>query len=194
MKTLLLCLLFVNSTWATPDVDWYEGSIVLANETVLTGMIAVDEHHHFVLYKHENGRADFYPAFLVREAFYYDLNEDLNRHFRALASRSGNFVTIKLYEVVVGGLIKVMRLAKNQPCVTKVPDRDNYEYLVQHESALLPLRELRGSLFTKLSETIPSLREFVKRERLSLYSYVVIYTIVQYVNRSRRAETLLSLN
>ena len=194
MKTLLLCLLFVNSTLATPGVDWYEGVIVLADETVLTGMLAVDTRHHFVLYKKAEGGADFYPASRVRETFYYDFDADLNRHFQAFSLRSDNVITTRLYEVVVGGSIRVLRLAKDQPSVTTVPDRDNYEYIVQYGSDLIPLRKIRGSFFKQLSENLPSLRTFIKEEHLSLYEDADLIAIVQYVNRSWGAESVLSVN
>lgn len=190
MKLISICLLFVNFSALASELQWYEGSVVLQGDRVLTGKFSIDIRHHLLLYLNNDNTTDVYPAHKIQRALYHDPQSNINRKYISIKT-SGVMHEWRLFEVVTGGHFQIVRLAKFYESYSENPERDNYSYFVYQGRDLYMLTEFRQKVFPLLRSALPELMDFVRAENLNVNSLSDAVRMVRYYNMKQEERALL---
>ena len=162
IRLTFLLLLFVNFQSISAKLPvWYNGVIVLSNEVVLCGQVAVHANHDIVLYK-SGEKVDVYPAHRVLNIFFYDQRAAINRKFISVAQYRQNIEEYKLYEVVLRGELTVLRKEK----MYARSQHNDFAYYIKYKDKILPLKQFRNKIFPSMRSN-NDLSLFMKREHLN---------------------------
>lgn len=177
MKIILLSFFLVNIfDLYSQDIDWRQGSLVLntSDKRVIAGNLAIDPSKAVILVQSLPG-ADVYPLEKISRVYYYDVKANINRRYLVLP-----LVRPQLYEVVVDGTIKVLRIQKQFS--KGVHHRDDFHYYVWFNNNLVQLRQFRDKIYPELRQQM--LYEATLKDRIRTDGDVV--RLVKHLNEVNR--------
>lgn len=150
----------------TPTLVWSQGSVVLANQQVLTGEIVVQPGYDLVLFRNENG-LKVYPAHLLSAASIYDAELNINKHYVSQVSIIKEIKIHSLYEVWIQGEIKVLRKQKAS-WLSPSAEAFGYNYFILTDHGMINIDEFKEKIYPQMLEMCKTqLLAYRKQERLN---------------------------
>ena len=167
MKKIFYCLLLINfQSLSAQDLEWFEGSLVLANGQVSVGKIAMEAAHDLIVFQGEQRMV--YPAHQINSIHFYDEKADINRRYISLKNDGdGIRPRYQLYELVLSGKATVLRKIKASPFAIR-SDAHDFNYFVQYDQEVVPLRQFQKKILPKLlSVSDYRLENYISQHRLT---------------------------
>jgi hypothetical protein len=179
MKTLTYCCVFI-STLMYAQPHWHEGVVVLNDETVIPGVLALD--HELLLMKEAN-KISVLPPFKVSLVRYYDEESNINRHYRSMPF--GDMALLRFYEVVVYGNISVLRVPQAGVLVgNTTDDPKTFEYFTLSDGELKSFKKFRSEVYPGLEQSHPfQLNEFIHQHHLNPNAVADVIRIIRFCNQ-----------
>jgi hypothetical protein len=178
-----------SSVQAFDSPEWYRGSIVLSNEEVITGEVAIHAKQDVVLFRNE-GMLTVYPAHKIQKVFFYDQRADINRKFVSLVSDGYGYHQFKIYEIVLYGEVTVLRKEK------KFSDWDSpkdFNYFILQNQKIVPIKYFKRKIFPSLiAKDQFAVVSFVNDEKLNPNSLADIIQIIAYYNKAEATQNSLA--
>jgi hypothetical protein len=169
--------------------EFYNGSIVLSNEEVITGEVAIHVKHDVVLFRGE-GLVTVYPAHKIQKVFFYDKQADINRKFISVVSPGHGYRQAKIYEIVLYGEVMVVRKERN---FSDWDSPKDFNYFILADQKILPIKHFSKKVFPSLiakdQSVVTSLRN---DEKLNPNSLADIIQIIAHYNKSVLAQNSLA--
>ena len=179
---IFLVMFTVGKQVVASTPEWNVGTIVLHNNEIRVGQIAVESKHSIVLFKN-NDQVEVLPAHRFKSIQYYDVKANVNRKFISLPKENVYREQSQLFEVVLNGKVAVLRKLKSIAGKT-VSDVDDFEYYFYANHHLIALRKFRALLYPSLlHEKGNELRHYIKLERLNPNVSADALLIVDHYNR-----------
>ncbi|WP_160143519.1 hypothetical protein [Chryseolinea soli] len=190
MKKLFFVLLVLTTPLAARDLEWHDGSVVLASRNVLTGKIAMEPGFDLVLLRTADSCLVL-PAHKILSLYFYDADENINRKFVSLKENENPRAPQHFYEVVLYGKVNVVRRLPFIKSRSKGADAHDYVYFVQQENALTKLDRFNKDIYPSLLSSSGSLlADFVSANRLDPTDAAQAIRIIEYYNHTQVAGTL----
>ncbi|AYB29701.1 hypothetical protein D4L85_03495 [Chryseolinea soli] len=175
---------------AARDLEWHDGSVVLASRNVLTGKIAMEPGFDLVLLRTADSCLVL-PAHKILSLYFYDADENINRKFVSLKENENPRAPQHFYEVVLYGKVNVVRRLPFIKSRSKGADAHDYVYFVQQENALTKLDRFNKDIYPSLLSSSGSLlADFVSANRLDPTDAAQAIRIIEYYNHTQVAGTL----
>ena len=173
-------------TWSKHVVanttEWTIGTVVLNNDQVVNAEISIAAKHDLVLIKHDD-RVDVLAAHRIKAIYYYDKNQDLNRKFISVATNNFHHQQWRLYEVVLGGDIAVVRKMKTIASKAE-SDKDDFDYFIYSHNEMVSLKRFRTLIYPELVASQGELlTAYVKANRLNPNNGANAIAIVERFNK-----------
>jgi hypothetical protein len=180
-KVIFALLLVISFQLCAKPITWFDGVIVLNDNSVISGKLAVKFYFDLVLFKGDS-TASFFPAGKINSVMFYDHESGINRKFISLhLDERSNYP--KLYEVVVDGNAKLIRRLNYNYRNQKDEARD-YRYFVYFAGEINSVRKFRHAIWPKLvNHSTYDLQVYVNNRSLDLYQLPDIVQVLQYYNR-----------
>jgi hypothetical protein len=183
MKTILFFLALSAIEVDAQRLQWHEGSVVLSDETVLTGSISIEPHHDLILFR-ASGNPTVYPAHKLKSVYFYDKETNINRRFISQESKVGAATSNKLFEVVTSGEVSILRRMKNVTYTRELSESRDYNYYCKYDGQIVPLRKFTKKIYPSLmSKEHNKLQGFMKENRLQSVMDGHAIQIIEYYNR-----------
>jgi len=190
VKKLFFVLLVLTTPLAARDLEWHDGSVVLASRNVLTGKIAMEPGFDLVLLRTADSCLVL-PAHKILSLYFYDADENINRKFVSLKENENPRAPQHFYEVVLYGKVNVVRRLPFIKSRSKGADAHDYVYFVQQENALTKLDRFNKDIYPSLLSSSGSLlADFVSANRLDPTDAAQAIRIIEYYNHTQVAGTL----
>jgi len=178
-------------SYADQPLNWYQGSLVLRDNTVLTGDISMESQHDLVLFR-TDGKVNVYPAYKIAAVYYYDPLANVNRRFLTLKTENDQWHPIHLYEVVLKGEISVIRKLKAL-AVESYCSAYDYDYFLVTNGGVIKLERFRKIVYPEiLKEAGVSLSVYVRENKLDPNESAAAIQIVDHYNHMRKSETIMA--
>ncbi len=178
---------------ASKPVEWFDGSVVLHNQEVLTGKISIQAPFDVIVFRTASTRM-VYPAHKIHSIFFYDADANINRRFVSIKDNSAFKTAYYLYEVVVAGEVSVLR-RKIYTQSEVNDDATAYVYYTENTGDLTSLKKFRKEVYKNLLLTSGQrLSYFVQRNRLNPNDAAHAVMIVQEYNRLINIDLALATN
>lgn len=194
MKKIFFCLLSFNiQILLAQPLEWFEGSLVLANNAVLVGEISLQSSHDLVVLQHGGSRM-VYPAHQIKSVYFYDKPANINRRYISLKKEDDIRRSYQLYEIVVSGKVSVLRRKKAGAFSNHTADLD-YCYFTRHEDGLVPLAKFNRKVFPGLrARSDKRLESFISIHKLSGNCAANAIRIIEFYNELVVEEETLARN
>lgn len=187
--TLIIGFTICKQSFSTPDIRWFQGSIVTSNtREVLTGEIAIEEKFDLILFK-QQGQVQVLNAHRLESVFFYDSLLQMNRTFISIKQDSSTVVNLGLYEVVVKGEVRVIRHLRDyaSPSTSLV---ENYVYYILNREQLVLLQYFNERVYADLViRGGEQLKQFEKINRLNPYHAADAVKLIIEFNKIMRDES-----
>jgi hypothetical protein len=164
--------MFYSVGFAAEKPVWFQGSIVLSDDSVLLGEVSVQSRFDAILFKTDS-TFRFLHAHQVKEVYYFDHVEKINRKFLTVNDEA---IPV-LFEIVVDGAVKVVRKLHQENDI-----KMHYRYYTLSNRELLPINKFRARLFPRLAAAMPQLEQVVKKERWNVNVMRDDIIIIQFYN------------
>lgn len=149
---------------STPE--WNVGTVVLHNNEIRVGQIAIEPKYSIVLFKHGD-QVEVLPGHRFKSIQYYDVKANINRKFISLRKEDRYSEQSQLFEVVLNGKVAVLRKLKSI-AGKAVSDADDFEYFFYANRELIALQKFRVLLYPMLlEETGDELKYYIKSKKLN---------------------------
>lgn len=152
----------------------YEGTIVLETNEIVTGLFYFEEKMN-LLYKRKQTGLEIFPIYKVKALYFYDARENINRRYIKLANdKSRSNLPNQLYEVVLGGELKVLRKRKaydfpvkvESPGLNKAEENAyNYHYFIQFNEDLLEICDFSKKVLPHMRSQHPRELDLLLKEQ-----------------------------
>ena len=186
---LALILVFIGFTQA--QNDWVSGSVVLKTNKVLVGEILKKPIHDLILLKNSAG-IHALPAHQVSYYRFYDRDADINRQFLSIKSHDF-FGSIKFFEIVIQGNIKVLRRYHKKTPENEVNEAYDFDYFTLYDNTLVPLSQFKKKVYPKLMEKYPiEMSTFISKSQSHLTSTESTFCIIKHFNSTDGKSNLLA--
>jgi len=189
VKKLFLLLWVLATSLAARDLEWHDGSVVLASREVLTGKITMASGFDLVLLKTKDSCLVL-PAHKVLSFYFYDADENINRKFVSLKENKEARAPRHFYEVVLYGKINVVRRPRFTSSRCTESDAQDYVYFVQRENELMKLGQFKKEMYPSLVSSAEMLSEFVSENKLDPADAAQAIRIIEYYNHTQVAGAL----
>jgi len=183
VKKIFFCLLLLNfQNLSAQALEWYQGCLVLANNEVLLGEIAIKPEHDLVIFQHGESRM-VYPAHRIKSMYFHDASSDINRRYISLVTLRANGPPVyHLFEIVIKGEVTVVRRHK-ESLFSIHADALDFNYHILYKDELTPLRNFNKKIFPQLvSLSDKRLEEFILTNRLTAHHAVNTIRIIDFYN------------
>ena len=188
MKNIFFCLLFINfQILNAQSLVWFEGSVVLSTCEVLVGRISIKDEHDLILFEQGEIRT-VYPAHKIRSLYFYDREDNINRRYLSLEEHYGVRSSYVLYELVITGMVDVLRRKKMTAFSEHASELD-FNYFVRYNDELTELRKFKKKVFPQLrSGPDKRLESFITVNMLRTDLPTGAIRIIEYYNSIVRVE------
>jgi hypothetical protein len=192
-KLVLIFFLFVSSQETfSAAINWYDGSLVLRNDKVLTGKISVNQDHDLVLFK-SGDQFLVLPASKIQTLHFYDAHANINRKFTSIQQKVNTFTAYNLYEIVLVGKVSVLRRLSSS--LADPDDQQNsYHYFVGLGNERVALHQFRSKIYPYLQKTCISLKKYVREQHWDPNNRAHAILIIDYYNDEVRSKTALAMH
>jgi hypothetical protein len=171
--------------------QWSEGSVVLANDSVIVGELEVRSLDDVVLFRN-GSKVDVYPSHKVRSVLFFDASDNIVHRFVSIQTSSVAFSRYLFYEVVVNGEVSVLRRRNFRLKSSEIEDHaTGYHYLIRFKNEFTSLHNFGAKVYPKLKRI--SINEFalsVKKNKLNPHKQANAIRIIQLYNEQASAEHL----
>jgi len=192
MKSLYLAaiiIFFVGFTQA--QHNWFSGSVVLKNNTVLVGEISKKPIHDLILVKDQSGTHAL-PAHQVSYYRFYDSDSNINRQFLSVHV-ADFFNTSKFFEIVIPGNVKILRRFHKKTPFDELNEAYDFDFFVFLNNTLTPLNKFKNEVYPKLLEKHPlEISTFVDVNQLRITTIKSAFSIIKYYNEIDKKSDLLA--
>lgn len=191
MTRYLFLLLITVSTnlLASPSPIWYDGVVVLNDQQILTGQVAIHNRQNLILFK-VGEKVTVYPAHKIQNVFYYDQNADINRKFVSIANHNRGFAEYQLFEIVLRGPVTVLRKGKLH---LNAEDHEDFNYFTLYRDEVLPIKQFRKKIYPHLSDCDPfKFSAYEAKERLNPNSTKDAISLIKFYNQLIRNSNSLA--
>jgi len=179
-KLLLYFLVSCCSLAQARELAWHAGVIVLRNEKIVSGEVALAGNHDLVLFR-KGDTVSVYPAHKIKSVFFYDTKQNINHRLVSVKEERLTHPVYHLYEIVLQGELSVWR---KQTSPVANSDKFDFDYFVRFDNQLLPLQQFRHKVYHELLETSrEALLTFVSRENLDAGQPAHAIRIIEFYNR-----------
>ncbi|HOX82650.1 MAG TPA: hypothetical protein PLJ60_16590 [Chryseolinea sp.] len=192
-RFVLFCLLFINSvSLLAGEIVWYEGSVVLKTNVVLTGEISIEPQYDLILHR-IHGKMEVYPAHKIQSIYFYDAKENINRKFISLKD-SRFFNHHQLLEIVLKGEVSIYR--RQKAWTGKSPsDADGFHYFVRYQDKLVDLQKFRNQVYPHLLKSTGGiLSAFMDERKLNPNSPSNAILIIDFYNHIKKEDHILAMH
>jgi hypothetical protein len=180
-KVIFALLLVISSQLCAKPITWFDGVIVLNDNSVIAGKLAVEFYYNVILFKSDSATTVF-PAGKIRSLMYYDKFSCINRKFISL-DFDNKLNYPKLYEVVLDGNAKLIRRL-NYNYRNQIDEARDYSYFIYFAGEINSVRKFRHAIWPKLvNHSTYDLKVYVNNQSLDLYQLPDIVQVLQYYNR-----------
>jgi hypothetical protein len=161
---LFLSLLVMLCAASGYGQQWNKGQVKLKNGKVMLGEISYEYGQDAIMLKVADGTMVI-PAFKLNEFSFREGKYNNERRFKPVHYSKGAAKVYEFYEVVIEG---AMSLLKQQQSVWYSGRQEVvvYDYYVLKDDELMPINEFRRHVYPSLKKASPSLKEFVKQNKL----------------------------
>jgi hypothetical protein len=143
---LIACLImFIGN--AQP-LTWVQGVVVLHDQSVISGRLCFQPGD--VILVKENNRSRVYPAHQLLQVRYYDKKENINRIFYSMPELALNKFSMRLYELVINGPLRVWRIPLTDSYKLTYRNPNDYLYFIEWQGTRIPLRKFRTHIYPDL--------------------------------------------
>src|SRR5688572_15188119 len=146
-----------------PIEKWFRGSVVLSDQQVMVGEIALYPTHHVIMLRTDDGIITL-PAKKISSFFFYDASANVNRKYVSRLNQESTFQQHQLYEVVLTGAITVLR--KQDVWSQGVHDANDFNYFVLYDNKLIELQKFKRIVYPDLIKQSEKLLLFVQENHL----------------------------
>ncbi len=186
---LAFILVFIGFTQA--QNDWVSGSVVLKTNIVLVGEISKKPIHDLILLKNSEG-IHALPAHQVSYYRFYDGEANINRQFLSIKLHDF-FGSIKFFEIVIQGNIKVLRRYHKKTTENEVNEAYDFDYFTFYDNTLVPLGQFQKKVYPKLMEKYPiDMSTFMSTNQSHLTSTESTFCIIKHFNSTDGKSNLLA--
>lgn len=183
MKTILFFLALTAIEVNAQRLRWHEGSVVLSDDTVLSGSISIEPRHDLILFR-TAGNPTVYPAHKLKSVYFYDREANLNRRFVSMESKEGVAISTRLFEVVISGEVWILRHQKSVLYSYQPSEARDYNYYCRYDGAFVPLHKFTKKIYPSLmSKEHSRLQGFMREKRLQSALDAHAIQIIEYYNR-----------
>jgi hypothetical protein len=180
---LIFFLVSFQETFSEP-LSWYDGSLVLKNDNVLTGRISVNQDYNLVLFKSGDQHLVL-PASKIQTLYFYDAKANINRRFTSIQQRVNTYTSYKLYEIVLNGEVSVLR--RLTPSLADRDEQHNsYHYFVRLGDEPVGLHRFRAKIYPYLQKTCISLKAHIREKHWNPNNHAHAVLIIDYYNHEVR--------
>ncbi|HEX5171809.1 MAG TPA: hypothetical protein VFW11_21670 [Cyclobacteriaceae bacterium] len=177
---LLLLVIPTINLFAGKPLTWYEGAVVLADQQVLTGQVAVHPRQNIIMFR-SGDQQTVYPAHKIQNVFYYDEQFNINRKFVSIANRDHGYAKYELYEIVLRGEVSVLRKERIH---LDLNDQLDFNYFVMYQDEVLPIKQFNKRVYPHLIDCDSfTFSRFIEREHLNPNSLRDAISMIKYYNR-----------
>jgi len=193
VKKLFFCLLLLNSQYLkSQSLNWYEGSVVLVSNKVLTGKISIEPIHDIILLQ-EGDLRTVYPAHKIQSLYFYDGTANINRRFISVKMEDERQAHCALFEIVLQG--EVMLLRRQKIKAFSLSDALDFTYHVKLKKELVPLSKFNRKIYPQLvSLNDTRLEDFVSKNRLGAINDVNSIRIIEFYNSLIRSDDVIAMH
>ncbi len=170
--------------------QWHEGSLVLKNNHVLQGKLAVQPAHDMILFRTKD-RMKVYTADKITAAYFYDEATNVNRKYISLDESEYSFSASYLYEVVLFGEVRLVRRLSNN---AGMDHAQAYRYFVLVGKELVSLKKFRTKVYPDLLSRSEGLFTFINKYDLNPNNSADIVRIIDYYNQESRMTSMLAVS
>ncbi|HEX5112858.1 MAG TPA: hypothetical protein VFV79_08430 [Saprospiraceae bacterium] len=179
-RFLFLLLVIPINLFASKPLTWYEGVVVLADQHVLTGQVAVHPRQNIIIFR-SGDQQTVYPAHKIQNVFYYDEQFNINRKFVSIANRDHGYAKYELYEIVLRGEVSVLRKERIH---LDLNDQLDFSYFVLYQDEVLPIKQFNKKVYPHLMDYDSfTFSRFIEREHLNPNSLRDAISMIKYYNR-----------
>lgn len=192
MKIIFCCLLIFNIAIANAAVDKsVEGSIVLSSGEVKVGKLVLHLDHDVILFS-EGDKRMVYAAHKIKAVYYYDEATNINRRLVSLKQHLGSRSMYRLFEVVLGGDVKVLRQQKYS-LISAIANPLDYNYYVYQNETLIRLEDFRKEVYPRLNaQSGFCLDKFATENRIKATYPIREIAIIEYYNKLQKPEPAIA--
>ena len=179
-KLLLYCFICLCSLAQAKELEWHAGVLVLRNEKIMSGEVALQGNHDLVLFR-KGDTVSVYPAHKIKSVFFYDTRQNVNHRFVSVKEERITHPVYRLYEIVLQGELGVWR---KQTSSVANSDKFDFDYFIRYNDHLLPLQQFRHKVYHELlKNSREALLTFVGRENLDPGQPAHAIRIIEFYNR-----------
>jgi hypothetical protein len=169
--------------------EWYSGSIVLSNQEVITGEVAIHAKQDVVLFRSQK-TVTVYPAHKIQKVFFYDKKADINRRFISLVSNGYGYHQSKIYEIVLYGEVTVVRKERN---FSNWDSPKDFNYFILADQKIVPIKYFKRKIFpSMIAKDQSAVASFMNDEKLNPNALADIIQIIAYYNKTEVAQNSLA--
>ena len=188
-KYLFLLMIFSSSVSGAPSPIWYDGVVVLRDQQILNGQVAIHKRENLILFRFED-KVTVYPAHKIQNVFYYDQNADINRKFVSIANLEHGYAEYQLFEIVLRGPVTVLRKERFH---LNHEDHEDFNYFTLYRDEVLPIKQFRRKVYPHLSDCDPfKFSAYEVKERLNPNSTKDAITLIKFYNQLVRNSNSLA--
>jgi hypothetical protein len=168
--------------------EWFKGSVLLANETVISGEITypADEEVLFLKIGDNEDAMMVIPAFRILSFSFYEKESSSKRTFVTFRNSIGSATVYQFYEVLTEGIISVLRKQQNLWYSFRT-EKTEFDYFVLINEEIIPMKRFRWHIYPALRKSSPELRDFAKRNRINIMNMPDVIRFVNYYNNAQPA-------
>lgn len=191
MKKIFFCLLLLNfQDLQSQSLKWYEGSVVLASNKVLTGKIAIEPVRDIILLQ-EGDLRTVYPAHKIQSLYFYDEVADINRRFISMKDQDIIRTRYEFFEIVLQGEVIVLRRQKTK--AFNLSDALDFTYHVKYKNEFVLLRKFTRKIYPQLVMLHDTrLEDFISENGLKANTDANSIRIIEFYNRLIRSDDAIA--
>jgi|SRR5579859_711267 len=161
------------------------GVVVLSDGQVFTGSIYYPQGFDMIFLRTDDGRIALSAA-KIQLFRYYDSSAQINRKFISIKKDESDS---RIYEVVAGGEVAVLRVLKRHAGAVHPDEIDSYDYFTYTKGMLEPIAHFRNKVFPKILEDQPiEIQAYVHREGLDPCEMKSALLIIAEFNRIKQGD------
>lgn len=176
----LLLMALCSNAFASPSPTWYDGVVVLSDQEILTGQVAIHKRQNLILFR-SGEKVTVYPAHKIQNVYYYDQHADINRKFVSIANHEHGYADYQLFEIVLRGPVTVLRKERLH---LNDEDHEDFNYFTLYREEVLPIKQFRKKVYPHLSDCDPfKFSAYEAKERLNPNSTKDVISLIKFYNQ-----------
>lgn len=197
MKTPLILLFFAASfiLRAQDLVGWKDGIVVLKTNQVLKGSLFFTGFETMLFQTDNSELVSVLRAHDLQQIRFYDSLTNVNRKFIIVSGKNNYYVDAKLYEVVIDGVISVIRrLPVESESMMLISNSLAYDYFIKVDLDVVPLSKFRDRYYPTLMKNYFGLGEFVSTQKLNPNLAGDAIRIIKFCNTQKASVAFTTLH